>query len=185
MTIKFCMTGEFQKRANHFFVQPIQNPQNLASSPKRVKIFALLTGKLLRGNQNTLHWLFSVRGGHRGTVISVGLRVPFGVGRVWEVKGRMAVLPLSTLQLTRSQEPAPGSPSQQRGYFYPRCSCWLGESDGESMSQRVIVFQRLSSESSHYFWANYLRPHVNKQPASVKTTLYLQPWALVLSLTLV
>lgn len=39
------------------------------------------------------------------------------------------------------------------------------------MSHRGIRFQRLSSESSHYFWANYLRPRVNKQPASVKTTL--------------
>lgn len=42
---------------------------------------------------------------------------------------------------------------------------------GENMSRRGIGFQRLSSDGGHYFWANYLEPHVNKQPASVKTAL--------------
>lgn len=59
-----------------------------------------------------------------------------------------------------------------------------GRVTGESMSHQAIRFQRLSSERSHYFWANYLWPHVNNQPDSVKTTMCSQLGALVLSPTL-
>lgn len=55
-----------------------------------------------------------------------------------------------------------------------------GEWQG-SMLLQVIRFQRLSSECSHYFWPNYLRPHINKQPARVKAILCSELQALFLT----
>lgn len=92
--------------------------------------------------------------------------------RAWKVKGRMAGLALSAPLAHRV--PGAGArlaPLAAVAKNNPRCSCWAGESDGKNMSHWRIGFQRLSSESSHYFWANYLRPRVNKQPASARNTL--------------
>lgn len=52
------------------------------------------------------------------------------------------------------------------------------------MSQWGIGLRRLSSEGGHYFRANYLGPHVNKQPARVKNTLCSRLQNLGLSLLL-
>lgn len=51
--------------------------------------------KLFEAKPQISFLFLSVNGGRHDRVFSVGFRVPFGIRRVWEVKGRMAALALS------------------------------------------------------------------------------------------
>lgn len=113
--------------------------------------------------------------GHN-SVFSVGF--PYAV---WqrrghgEVKGRMAATASSAPPCSPGAQPwrqagpahSPPTAKNSRAAVVSRS----GESEEQSLSQWGIGLRRLSSEGAHYFWANYLEPRVNKQPASVKAAL--------------
>ena len=136
-------------RLKHFFKRTVYlDSPSTPHHQTEIHLNSVLTGAGLQGNPHKAHTFLSflsVTGWRHASVFSVGFLVPFGMGRAWEVKGRMAALALS-LQVSRAgARRAPTAEAENnpaavvgQGRVTGR-ACHTGESGFSGCHQRAVI----------------------------------------------